>query len=89
MEQIGKSFMKNWGGNLYNIEDCIDKLTHSYKLTNTQSPLYLYSLIPAERELSYNLRMPHPYDPQSERTMRFSNTYFQNCKCEWNSARCF
>ena len=28
--------------------------------------------------------MPHPYDPQIERTMRFSNTYFQNCISEWN-----
>ena len=52
------------------------RLTHFYKLKNTQSPLYLYSLIPAERGLRYNLRMPHPYDPQTE---RFSNTYFQNC----------
>ena len=60
------------------------RLTHFYKLKNTQSPLYLYTLIPAERELSYNLRMPHPYDPQIERTLRFSNTYFQNCISEWN-----
>ena len=28
--------------------------------------------------------MPHPYDPQIERTMRFSNIYFQNCISEWN-----
>ena len=49
-----------------------------------QSLLYLYSLIPAERELSYNPRMAHLYDPQIERTMRFSNTYFQNCVSEWN-----
>ena len=28
--------------------------------------------------------MPHPYDPQIERTMRFSNTCFQNCISEWN-----
>ena len=60
------------------------RLTHFYKLKNTQSSLYLYILIPAERELRYNLRMPHPYDPQIERTMRFWNTYFQNCISEWN-----
>ena len=60
------------------------RLTHFYKLKNTQSPLYLYSLIPAKHELRCNLRMSHPYDPQIERTMRFSNTYFQNCISEWN-----
>ena len=60
------------------------RLTHFYKLKNTQSPLYLYSLISAEHELRCNLRMPHPYDPQIERTMRFSNTYFQNCISDWN-----
>ena len=45
------------------------RLVHFYKLKNIQSPLYLYSLIPAECELSYNLRMPHPDDPQIERTI--------------------
>ena len=59
--------------------------THTFFMNRKiQSPLYLYSLIPAERELSYNLRMPHLYDPQIERTMRFSNTYFQNCVSERN-----
>ena len=28
--------------------------------------------------------MPHPHDPEIERTMRFSNTCFQNCISEWN-----
>ena len=28
--------------------------------------------------------MLHPYDPQIEKTMRFLNTYFQNCISEWN-----
>ena len=69
VEQIGKSFMKNWSGNPYTIQDGIDDS---------------YSIIPAERELSYNLRMAHLYDPQTERTMRFSNTYFQNSVSEWN-----
>ena len=32
----------------------------------------------------YNLSIPYPYDPQIERTMRFLNTYFQNCISEWN-----
>ena len=75
--------MKNWGGNPYTIGDGIDG---SYIFMNwkIQSPLYLYSLIPAERELCYNLRMAHLYDPQIERTMRFSNTFFQNCVSEWN-----
>ena len=28
--------------------------------------------------------MPHPHDPQIGKTMRLSNTYFQNCISEWN-----
>ena len=66
--QISKSFMKNFGGHLIRYR----RLTHFYKLKTTQSPLHLYGLISDER-------MPHPYDPHIERTVQFSNTYFQNC----------
>ena len=60
------------------------RLTHFFKLKNNFSPLYLYNLIPPEREIHYSLRALHDYEPQNERTLRFSNTYFQNCIHEWN-----
>ena len=60
------------------------RLTHFFKLKNSFSPLYLCNLIPPEREIHYNLRAPRDYEPQIERTLRFSNTYFQNCIHEWN-----
>ena len=60
------------------------RMTHFYKLRSTQSPLYLYNLIPPERDLNYNLRIPYDYDQHIERTARFSHTYFQNCVSEWN-----
>ena len=60
------------------------RLTHFFKLKNRCSPLYLYDLIPPEREIHYDLRAPRDYVPQIERTVRFSNTYFQNCIHEWN-----
>ena len=59
-------------------------MTHFYKLRSTRSPLYLYNLIPPERDLNYNLRIPYDYDQHIERTTRFSHTYFQNCVSEWN-----
>ena len=60
------------------------RMTRFYKLRSTRSPLYLYNLIPPERDLKYNLRMPYDYDQHIERTTRFSHTYFQNCISEWN-----
>ena len=39
-------------------------------LRSTRSPLY--NLIPPERDLNYNLRMPYDYDQHIERTTRFS-----------------
>ena len=47
-------------------------------------PLYLYYLIPPERELNYGLRRANTFDQPIERTNRYSNTYFQNCPKEWN-----
>ena len=55
------------------------RLTHFFKLKNICSPLYLYNLNPPEHEIHYNLRAPRDYVPQIERTVRFSNTCFQNC----------
>ena len=59
-------------------------MTHFYKLRSTQLSLYLNNPVPPERDLSYNLRMPHDYDQHIERTTRLSHTYFQNCVSEWN-----
>ena len=61
------------------------RLIHFYKLIKNRSPLYLYKLIPPEREVHYNLRTPREFEPNIGRTNRFSNTYFQNCINEWNS----
>ena len=61
------------------------RLMHFYKLKKSRSPLYLYNLIPPEREVHYNLRIPRDFEPNISRTKRFSNTYFQNSINEWNS----
>ena len=60
------------------------RLTHFFKLKQSRSPLYLYNLIPPEREVNYNLRRIHAFDQQVERTNRYGKTYLQNCPKEWN-----
>ena len=60
------------------------RLIHFYKLKQSRLPLYLYNLIPPERELNYCLRRANTFDQTMERTNRYSNTYFQNCPKEWN-----
>ena len=60
------------------------RLTHFFKLRQSGSPLYLYNLIPPQREVNYNLRRIHVFDQRVERTNRYANTYFQNCPKEWN-----
>ena len=60
------------------------RLMHFYRLKNSKSPLYLYNLIPHEHELSCNLRIPYIYDQCTERTARFSHTYFENSVRQWN-----
>ena len=56
-------------------------MTHFYKLRSTRSPLY--NLIPPERDLDYNLRMPYDYNQHIEITTRFSHTFFSKL-CQWN-----
>ena len=60
------------------------RLCHFYKLQNDQRPHYLYSEIPQERNLHYNLHRPNVYEPNVTSTNRFSHTYSQNCIREWN-----
>ena len=48
------------------------------------SPQYLFEEIPPERDLPYNLRHARVYNQNIPRTVRFSNTYFQNVLYEWN-----
>ena len=44
----------------------------------------MFAEIPCERQLSYNLRNTRAYDQSAGRTIRFTNTYFQNTLYEWN-----
>ena len=60
------------------------RLTHFFKLRQSRSPLYLYNLIPPEREVDYNLKRIHAFHQRVERTNRYANSYFQNCPKEWN-----
>ena len=60
------------------------RLIHFYKLRQSRLALYLYNLIPPERELNNGLRRDNIFDQPIERTSRYSNTYFQNCSKEWN-----
>lgn len=56
-----------------------------FKLKNSHHPEYLYAEIPPERQVMYNLRSARLYEQNIGRTVRFSNTYFQNTFSEWNS----
>ena len=60
------------------------RLRHFCNLRLTRSPLYLIAEIPCERQLSNNLRNTRAYDQNVNRTVRFTNTYFQNTLYEWN-----
>ena len=60
------------------------RLCHFYNLKMSSTPQYLFEEIPPERDISYNLRHGRAYDPIIPRTVRFSNTYFQNVLYEWN-----
>ena len=60
------------------------RLCHFYNLRKIGSPGYLFAEIPPEREQSYDLRHPRAYDQNVGRTTRFSHTYFQNVRYEWN-----
>ena len=61
------------------------RLCHFFKLKSSPHPEYLYAEIPPERQVMYNLRSAHLYEQTIGRTVRFSNTYFQNTFFEWNS----
>ena len=60
------------------------RLCHFYNRKMLSTPQYLFEEIPPERDISYNLRHARAYDPFIPRTVRFSNTYFQNVLYEWN-----
>ena len=60
------------------------RLCHFYSLKMSATPQYLFEEIPPERDLPYNLRHARVYDQNIPRTVRFSNTYFQNVLYEWN-----
>ena len=60
------------------------RLCHFFKLVRSHAPEYLFSEIPPERQVMYSLRNPRVYDENIVRTVRFSNTYFQNLLHERN-----
>ena len=60
------------------------RLCHFFNLIKSRSPNYLFVEIPPERNVSYNLRNMRSYDQNVGRTVRYSNTYFQNAPVEWN-----
>ena len=64
-------------GNLYN-RRWYRRLCHFFTLKTTQHAEYLFSHIPPERNITYNLRNPSAYPEKGARTARFSSTYFQN-----------
>ena len=63
---------------------CYRRLCHFYKLRNDHRPWYLYSEIPQECTLHYNLRRPDLSEPNVKSTNRFSHTDFQNCMRQWH-----
>ena len=68
---------------LYNRRWC-RRLCHFFSLTTSKSPDYLFSEIPEQRSVDYNLRNPRFYEQNVGRTVRFSSAYFHNTICEWN-----
>ena len=60
------------------------RLCHFFTLKATQYPEYLYSQIPSQRHINYNLRNSSAYQERGSRTDRFLNTYFPNVIAEWN-----
>ena len=60
------------------------RLCHFYSLCKSKAPAYLYSEIPQQRNLVYNLRNPHCYEQPTGRTIRYSNSYFHNTISEWD-----
>ena len=71
---MGKLYERRW----------YRRLCHFYSLKMSTTPQYLCEEIPPERDLPYNLRHARVYDQNIPRTVRFSNTYFQNVLYEWN-----
>ena len=60
------------------------RLCHFSSLCKSKAPDYLYAEIPYQRNLIYNLRNPYCYAQPTVRTIRYSNSYFQNAISEWN-----
>ena len=46
---------------------------------------YLFAQIPVMRAVPKSLRIMREYDPGIFRTVRFSNTHFQNVPFEWDA----
>ena len=60
------------------------RMCHFFNLKKkTRRPAYLFDEIPAERNVSYNLRRQRECQPTGT-TARFASTYFQNVLFEWN-----
>ena len=59
------------------------RLCHFFNLIKFRSPNYLFVEIPPERDVSYNLRNMRSFNQNVGRTVRYSNTYFQNAPFEW------
>ena len=60
------------------------RLCHFFTLKATQHPECLFSHIPPEHKITYNLRNPGAYTEKGSRTAHFSNTYFQNVIAKWS-----
>ena len=60
------------------------RLCHFHSLCKAKAPDYLYLEIAQQQNLVYNLRNPHCYEQPTGRTIRYSNSYFQNTVSEWN-----
>ena len=62
----------------------VPKIVPFLSLCKAKAPEYLYLEILQQRNLVYNLRNPHSYEQPTGRTIRYSNSYFQNTISEWN-----
>ena len=69
------------------------RLIHFYNRKKSHSPLYLYNLIPPEREVHYNLRIPRDFEPEQNgfqtRIFKIVSTSGIRLMCQFVNAKLF
>ena len=73
-ELIIRNYTNNLDGDTLITEDCKDVI-HIFTNLKKRSPLYLYNLIPLEKELNYDLRRINTFDQPIHIMYMYSKTF--------------